>query len=83
MIHKAKPCFQAVKAGFHTQLSGHTHGGQSFPWNIILTMVQPYVRGLNIYEGMNIYIHSGTVFLGPPNRFMFNSEIAEIIFKFF
>lgn len=80
LAHQPNACFQAVKAGFHTQLSGHTHGGQGFPWNIIVSMVQPYVRGLNNHEGMNVYVHSGTGFWGPPNRFMIDSEIAEIIF---
>ncbi|MDD4973069.1 MAG: metallophosphoesterase [Bacteriovorax sp.] len=80
LAHQPNACFRACKAGFHTQLSGHTHGGQGFPWNIIVTLLQPYVRGLNKHEGMNVYVHSGTGFWGPPNRFMVNSEIAEIIF---
>ncbi|MGZ3789667.1 MAG: metallophosphoesterase [Bacteriovorax sp.] len=80
LAHQPNSCFQASKAGFHTQLSGHTHGGQGFPWNIIVGLVQPYIRGLNQHEGMNVYVHSGTGFWGPPNRFMVDSEIAEIIF---
>lgn len=80
LAHQPNACFKASKAGFHTQLSGHTHGGQGFPWNIIVTLVQPYVRGLNRHENMNVYVHSGTGFWGPPNRFMVDSEIAEIIF---
>jgi predicted MPP superfamily phosphohydrolase len=80
LAHQPKACYQAVQQGFHTQLSGHTHGGQGFPWNIIVSMVQPYIRGLNNHEGMNVYVHSGTGFWGPPNRFMVDSEIAEIVF---
>jgi predicted MPP superfamily phosphohydrolase len=80
LAHQPSACFMASKAGFHTQLSGHTHGGQGFPWNIIVSLVQPYIRGLNNHEGMNVYVHSGTGFWGPPNRFMINSEIAEIVF---
>ncbi|MDO9184076.1 MAG: metallophosphoesterase [Bacteriovorax sp.] len=80
LAHQPKSCFRASKAGFHTQLSGHTHGGQGFPWNILVMMIQPYIRGLNQHEGMNVYVHSGTGFWGPPNRFMIDSEIAEIIF---
>lgn len=81
LAHQPKCCFEASKNGFHTQLSGHTHGGQGFPWNIIVTMLQPYVKGLYNHEGMNVYVHSGTGFWGPPNRFMIDSEIAEITFK--
>lgn len=80
LAHQPNSCFSAVKAGFDTQLSGHTHGGQGFPWNIIVNLVQPYVRGLNNHNGMHVYVHSGTGFWGPPNRFMVDSEIAEIIF---
>jgi predicted MPP superfamily phosphohydrolase len=80
LAHQPKSCFKACKEGFHTQLSGHTHGGQGFPWSILVHLVQPYVRGLNVHEGMNLYVHSGTGFWGPPNRFMINSEIAEIVF---
>jgi predicted MPP superfamily phosphohydrolase len=80
LAHQPKSCFKASKEGFHTQLSGHTHGGQGFPWSILVHLVQPYVRGLNVHEGMNLYVHSGTGFWGPPNRFMINSEIAEIVF---
>ncbi|MEA9358429.1 metallophosphoesterase [Bacteriovorax sp. PP10] len=80
LAHQPKSCFKACKEGFHTQLSGHTHGGQGFPWSILVYLIQPYVRGLNVHEGMNLYVHSGTGFWGPPNRFMINSEIAEIVF---
>jgi len=81
LAHQPVACFKASKAGFHTQLSGHTHGGQGFPWNILVSLAQPYMRGLNNHEGMNVYVHSGTGFWGPPNRIMVDSEIAEIIFK--
>ncbi|AUN99127.1 metallophosphoesterase [Bacteriovorax stolpii] len=80
LAHQPKSCFAAVKEGFHTQLSGHTHGGQGFPWSLIVYLIQPYVKGLHNHEGMNIYVHSGTGFWGPPNRFMVKSEIAEITF---
>lgn len=80
LAHQPKSCFSASKAGFHTQLSGHTHGGQGFPWNFIVYLIQPYVKGLHNHEGMNVYVHSGTGFWGPPNRFMVDSEIAEIVF---
>lgn len=81
LAHQPICCFEAKENGFHTQLSGHTHGGQGFPWNMVVTLLQPYVRGLYNHEGMNIYVHSGTGFWGPPNRFMVDSEIAEIIFQ--
>lgn len=82
LAHQPKACFQSAKCGYNIQLSGHTHGGQGFPWSIIVSLVQPYVRGLNIHEGMYVYVHSGTGFWGPPNRFMVDSEIAELVFTY-
>lgn len=80
LSHQPKTCFEACKLKYNLQLSGHTHGGQGFPWNIIVHLVQPYVKGLHDVEGMHLYVSSGTGFWGPPNRFMVNSEITEIVF---
>lgn len=79
LAHQPKVCFEASKLKYDLQLSGHTHGGQGFPWNIIVYLVQPYVKGLHNVDGMNLYVNSGTGFWGPPNRFMVKSEITEII----
>ncbi len=81
LSHQPKTCFEACKLNYDVQLSGHTHGGQGFPWNIIVHLVQPYVKGLHDVEGMKLYVSSGTGFWGPPNRFMVDSEITEIIFS--
>lgn len=81
LAHQPKTCFEACKLKYDVQLSGHTHGGQGFPWNIIVHLVQPYVKGLHDVEGMQLYVSSGTGFWGPPNRFMVESEITEIIFS--
>jgi predicted MPP superfamily phosphohydrolase len=80
LSHQPKTCFEACKLRYNLQLSGHTHGGQGFPWNIIVHLVQPYVKGLHEVDGMHLYVSSGTGFWGPPNRFMVNSEITEIVF---
>ncbi|MCT4641905.1 MAG: metallophosphoesterase [Bacteriovoracaceae bacterium] len=42
--------------GLNLQLSGHTHGGQGFPWNIIVSFVQPYLKGLYDHKGMDLYV---------------------------
>lgn len=79
LAHQPKVCFEASRLKYDLQLSGHTHGGQGFPWNVIVYFVQPYVKGLHNVDGMNLYVSSGTGFWGPPNRFMIKSEITEII----
>ncbi len=80
LSHQPKTCFETAKLKYDVQLSGHTHGGQGFPWNFIVYLVQPYIKGLHKVEDMHLYVSSGTGFWGPPNRFMVNSEITEITF---
>lgn len=81
LSHQPKTCFEATKLKYNLQLSGHTHGGQGFPWNLIVHLVQPYIKGLHLVEDMHLYVSTGTGFWGPPNRFMINSEITEITFS--
>lgn len=81
LSHQPTTCFEAVRVGYNLQLSGHTHGGQGFPWNIIVRFVQPYIKGLYNHEGMDLYVNAGTGFWGPPNRFMEDSEITILELK--
>ena len=37
----------AATAGFHLQFSGHTHGGQFWPWNFFVRLQQPFTAGLH------------------------------------
>lgn len=60
-------------------LSGHTHGGQIFPFNFLVKLQQPYVKGLHKHnENTQIYINKGTGFWGPPMRLGASSEITYI-----
>lgn len=61
-------------------LSGHTHGGQIWPFNYLVRLQQPYVKGLHKLPGGNhIYINSGIGFWGPPMRLNSQAEITYII----
>ena len=60
-------------------LSGHTHGGQLYPFRALVKLQQPYVSGLHQHtKEMQIYINKGTGFWGPPMRLGASSEITEI-----
>ncbi|WP_072679343.1 metallophosphoesterase [Arcobacter sp. LA11] len=60
-------------------LSGHTHGGQIVPFNLLVKLAQPYVKGLHQHdENTQIYINKGTGFWGPPMRLGASSEITNI-----
>jgi len=61
-------------------LSGHTHGGQIWPFNHLVKLQQPYVKGLHkLSNGSTIYVNSGIGFWGPPMRLNSQAEIAYII----
>ncbi|WP_372241137.1 metallophosphoesterase, partial [Corallococcus terminator] len=48
------------------QLSGHTHGGQIFPFMFFVKLQQPVVQGLATVAGTRVYTHRGTGYWGPP-----------------
>ncbi len=61
-------------------LSGHTHGGQIWPFEYLVRLQQPYVKGLHkLPSGSYIYVNSGIGFWGPPMRLESQAEIAYII----
>ena len=60
-------------------LSGHTHGGQIAPFNFLVKLQQPYVKGLHQHnERTQVYVNKGTGFWGPPMRLCASSEITHI-----
>ncbi len=78
LAHQPRSIFVSAKAGFDFQISGHTHGGQFFPWNYLVGLQQPYVVGLHQYEKTWIYVSRGTGYWGPPLRLGAPSEVTEI-----
>jgi len=69
-----------VKEGVDLMLSGHTHGGQLYPFRFLVQIVQPYIVGLHQHnENLQIYVNKGTGFWGPPMRLGATSEITEIV----
>lgn len=78
LAHQPRSAANASAAGFDLQLSGHTHGGQFWPWNLFVRLQQPFTAGLNRFGRMWIYINRGTGYWGPPMRFGIPSEITRI-----
>lgn len=78
LAHQPRSAPEAAEAGFHLQLSGHTHGGQFFPWNLFVPLQQPFVAGLHRVRDMWVYISRGTGYWGPPKRFGAPSEITLV-----
>jgi len=76
LAHQPKAAYRAVEHGFNLQLSGHTHGGQFFPWTFFVRFFQPFARGLHKHKSMWVYVNRGTGFWGPPLRLGAASEIT-------
>ena len=78
LAHQPRSAAAAASAGFDLQLSGHTHGGQFWPWNLFVRFQQPFTAGLHRLNNLWIYISRGTGYWGPPNRFGAPSEITLV-----
>ena len=78
LAHQPRSAFAAATAGFDLQLSGHTHGGQFFPWNFVVKWLQPFAAGLHRVDDLWIYVSRGTGYWGPPKRFGAPSEITHL-----
>jgi predicted MPP superfamily phosphohydrolase len=78
LAHQPRSAFAAASAGFDLQLSGHTHGGQFFPWNLFVRLQQPFTAGLHRWGSLWVYISRGTGYWGPPKRLGAPSEITYL-----
>jgi predicted MPP superfamily phosphohydrolase len=78
LAHPPRSAFAAATAGFQLQLSGHTHGGQFFPWNFLVRLQQPFTAGLHRLGALWIYTSRGTGYWGPPKRLGAPSEITRL-----
>jgi uncharacterized protein len=78
LAHQPRSAHFAEAAGYQLQLSGHTHGGQFWPWNFLVRLQQPFTAGLNRLGRMWVYTSRGTGYWGPPMRFGIPPEITLI-----
>lgn len=77
--HSPDNLTQAAAKGISLELSGHTHRGQVFPFNLIVEMVYgEYRYGLREFQKMQVYTSSGVGTWGPPMRVGTISEIVAI-----
>ncbi|MEV6811659.1 metallophosphoesterase [Micromonospora sp. NPDC051296] len=68
LAHQPVAAVEAAKYGVDLQLSGHTHGGQIVPFNLLVKLEQPVVSGLGEVDGTKVYVTNGAGFWGPPVR---------------
>jgi predicted MPP superfamily phosphohydrolase len=82
LAHQPKQVAQAASAGVDLQISGHTHGGQIWPFHFLVRLDQPVVQGLSRHgERTQLYTSRGTGFWGPPFRVFAPSEITLLTLR--
>jgi len=79
LLLKHRPHTHRDSRGFDLQLSGHTHGGQIFPFTLIIHMLYPVDHGpARLGGGAHLYVSRGAGTWGPPFRVLAPPEITVI-----
>ncbi len=81
LAHQPLFAKRAGGQGVQLMLSGHTHGGQIFPFMFLVRLQQPVISGFRELFGVPVYTSRGTGYWGPPFRVGPSSEIAELTLK--
>ncbi|MFE0203647.1 metallophosphoesterase [Streptomyces sp. NPDC058985] len=82
LAHQPKFIDRAAAAGIDLQLSGHTHGGQIWPFHHLVRLDQPALAGLSEHGSRTLlYTSRGTGFWGPPFRVFAPSEITLLVLR--
>jgi predicted MPP superfamily phosphohydrolase len=82
LAHQPQMIDGAVAHGVDLQLSGHTHGGQIWPFHYLVRLDQPTVQGLTRHGARTqLYTSRGTGFWGPPFRVFAPSEITLLTIR--
>jgi predicted MPP superfamily phosphohydrolase len=81
LAHDPSTFRRAWASGIDLQLSGHTHGGQIWPFGLLVRLVIPTLAGRYAKGGAQLYVSRGTGFWGPPMRLFAPAEITEIVLR--
>jgi predicted MPP superfamily phosphohydrolase len=76
LAHQPRQFAEAARHGVPLTLSGHTHGGQIWPFSWLVALAQPYLAGLHRRGDSQLYVSRGTGFWGPPMRVFAPAEIT-------
>lgn len=81
LAHQPRAVFEALEHGVGLQISGHTHGGQVWPFSWLVKLQQPVVSGLELIEKTWVYVSNGTGYWGPPMRLGAPAEVTQIVLR--
>jgi predicted MPP superfamily phosphohydrolase len=76
LAHQPKSVAQAAGLDVSVALTGHSHGGQFFPWNYLVGLVTPYATGLSREHETWVYVSTGLGTFGPKQRLGSPSEMT-------
>jgi uncharacterized protein len=78
LAHQPRSMFDAAPFGIGLQISGHTHGGQIWPFGYLVRLQQGFYPGLHRHGDAQIYVSRGTGYWGPPMRLAQPAEITHL-----
>jgi predicted MPP superfamily phosphohydrolase len=78
LSHTPLKADRAQASGVELMLSGHTHGGQLWPFGYLVARVHPLLAGLHLVAGMPVIVSRGTGTWGPRMRLWHRSEIVRV-----
>jgi predicted MPP superfamily phosphohydrolase len=78
LAHQPVQVEEAAARGVDLQLSGHTHGGQMWPFHYIVRLAQPSLGGLSTVDNTQLYVTRGAGFWGPPVRIGAPADITVL-----
>lgn len=81
LAHQPKAVSRALKHDVGLQLSGHTHGGQVWPFGWLVLLQQPVISGLAQFGRTMVYVSCGTGYWGPPMRIGAPAEITRVVLR--
>jgi len=82
LSHQPKIVYEMKQEKIDLILSGHTHGGQIFPFGLLVLFDQPYLSGLYRHSATTqVFVTNGAGFWGPPVRVLAPSEIVKLTLK--
>jgi predicted MPP superfamily phosphohydrolase len=81
LAHDPTTFKRAADLGIDLQISGHTHGGQLWPFRYLVRLAVPFVAGPYRRGAALLYVSRGTGFWGPPMRLFAPAEVTEIVLR--
>lgn len=81
LSHSPEMADYVTKIAFDLVLTGHTHGGQIFPFHLLVKKANKYLAGAYKVNDVDVYVSRGAGYWGPPMRLMAPSEITYMAIK--